>query len=101
MKRYVEIERNQAPIIQNKYSCAWCWSSLRVCHDKEGDYITCGTEDCKCDSLITTRYAKKMVEDSEVRARTARAFLEKSCEWLKLPEKKKLSEKESLEMLGF
>jgi hypothetical protein len=42
-----------------------------------------------------------MVEDSEVRARTARAVLEKSCEWLKLPEKKKLSEKESLEMLGF
>lgn len=101
MKRYVEIERNHAPIIQSKYSCAWCWNPLRVCHDPEGDYITCGTEDCRCDSLITTSYVKQMIEKNEIRAKSARASLERSCEWLKLPEKKKLPREEILSELGF
>ena len=100
MKRYVELERNQASVIQNWYSCAWCWNPVRVAHDKDGDYITCGNEDCRCEGLITTRFVERLVAEREMKSRVAREILQEQFEWLRI-KKIHRTEKEIMEMLGY
>lgn len=102
MKRYVVLERNQADIIQNNYGCAWCWSGVRVCHDKDGDYITCGTEDCKCTGLVRLKWIDHQIAEQEMRARIARRILQNSFEWLKVVRLQgPRSEEINLRELGF
>lgn len=100
MKRYVEIERNHANIIQNRYRCAWCWNPVRVAHDKDGDYITCGDENCRCEGLITTRFVEKLIAEREVKARVAREILQEQFEWLRI-KKVKRTQEELMSELGF
>ena len=100
MKRYVELERNQALIIQNRYSCAWCWNPVRVAHDRDGDYITCGDESCRCEGLITTRFVEKLIAEREVKARVAREILQEQFDWLKI-KKVKRTQEENMRELGF
>lgn len=100
MKRYVELERNQASIIQNWYSCAWCWNPVRVAHDKDGDYITCGDESCRCEGLITTRFVEKLIAEREIKARVAREILQEQFEWLRIKKVKRTRE-ELMKELGY
>jgi len=62
MKRYIQLERNQAGIIQSKYCCAWCWGELRVCHDENGDYITDGNDECRGSGFVTKGFVKHQIE---------------------------------------
>ena len=100
-KRYVELESNHAIIIQNKYRCSRCWNRILVRHDKDGDYLYCGTEDCPCDGLITGGWVDHQLLASDKRAKEARNVLSKVFDWLKEPEKPKKSQKESMKELGF
>lgn len=100
-KRYIKLERNQALLIQNQYSCARCWSPVRVGHDKNGDFITCGEDSCRCEGLIKTISVSYMMEMNEALAREAREILQVHFEWLRKPKRKKLTEKEYLKELGF
>lgn len=101
-RRYVELERNQGSIIQNFYSCAMCWNPVRVCHDKNGDYITCGEDnDCRCEGLIRTNSVEYMIQKNEILAKEARELLQVQFEWMRVPERKKMTEKELMEQLGF
>lgn len=100
-KRYLHLERNQAVIIQDKYSCATCWSPVRVCHDKKGDYLSCGDDDCKCQGLIKTSSVDYLIQKNEMLAREALNVLGYHFEWLRKPKRKKLSIEENLKELGF
>jgi hypothetical protein len=102
MKRYVTLEPNQAGIIQNNYGCAWCWNGVRVCHDKSGDYITCGTEDCRCSGLVSLKWIERQVEEQEARSKIARRVLQNSFEWIKIVRKQEyLTSEELIKQLGF
>ncbi len=100
-KRYVKLERNESGIIQGWYSCARCWSEVRVAHDKDGDFITCGDDDCRCEGLIKTKSVHYMIQENEALAREARDVLQIHFEWLRLPKKPRLTEEEYLQELGF
>lgn len=100
-KRYVELERNQSSIIQGHYSCARCWSPVRVCHDKSGDYITCGEDDCRCEGLIRTSSVQYMIDRNELLAREAIEVLGVHFEWMRPKKRERLSVKANLEQLGF
>lgn len=100
-RRYVKLERNQAAYIQSKYSCARCWTEVRVSHDKKGDYITCGDDDCRCEGLIKTSSIEYMIRKNEALAKEAREVLQVQFEWLRLPKRKKLTREENLKELGF
>lgn len=100
-RRYVKLERNQGSLIQGWYSCATCWTPVRVCHDKDGDYISCGEDSCKCNGLIKTSSINYMIQDHELFAREARKILQTQFEWLKPKKRKSMSEKELLEELGY
>jgi len=100
-RRYVKLERNQGSLIQNWYSCATCWSSVRVCHDKDGDYITCGEDSCRCNGLVRTSTINYIIQNHELLAREAREVLQVQFEWLRLPKRKRLPTKQNLEELGF
>lgn len=100
-RRYVELERNQGSIIQGWYSCARCWTPVRVCHDKNGDYITCGEDDCRCEGLIKTKSIEYMMQKNELLAKETRELLQVQFEWMRIPERKKLTEKEIMEQLGY
>ena len=100
-RRYIKLERNQASIIQDKYSCARCWSEVRVCHDKDGDYITCGDDNCRCEGLIKTSSVEYMIQKNELLAREAREVLQVQFEWLRLPKRKRLTREENMKELGF
>ena len=86
----------EAMIIQNGYGCSWCWNPVRVCHSKEGDYISCGTDDCRGTGLITLRWIEKQIQDKAAMALEAREVLKDF-----LPKKEKLTEKENMRELGF
>jgi len=100
-RRYVKLERNQGSIIQGHYSCATCWSPVNVCHDKKGDYITCGDDDCKCNGLMKTSSVSYLIQENELLAREAREILQVHFEWLRPKKRKKLSMIEYLKELGF
>lgn len=100
-RRYVKLERNQASIIQGNYSCARCWTPVLVCHDKTGDYISCGEDDCRCEGLIKTSSVEYLIRKNDVLAIEARRVLEPQFEWLKKPKKKHLSIEENIKELGF
>jgi hypothetical protein len=99
-KKYVVLERNQAGIIQDKYSCSECWNPIRVGHDKEGDYLDCGTEGCSCKGLVTTRFVDKMILDSQSKHMTAKFVLKDLYPEL-FPKKEKRTTGKMLEELGF
>lgn len=100
-KRYVVLEPNQASVIQSKYSCGRCWTPVRICHDKNGDYIQCGDSDCRCEGLIRTTSVQYMIEKSELRAKEAREVLQVHFEWLRKPKRERLSIEQNLSQLGF
>ena len=100
-RRYVVLESNQAIVIQNRYSCSECWNPVRVCHDRDGDYIECGTDGCTCRGLITTRFVDKMILESEMKARIAREVLQERYTWLKLPKRERIPTGKLMEELGF
>jgi hypothetical protein len=100
-KRYLKLERNQASIIQNSYSCALCWSPIRVCHDKDGDYLTCGDDNCRCEGLIRTSSIEYLIQKNELFSREAREILQNQFEWLRLQKKKKMTVGENMKELGF
>lgn len=100
-KRYVELERNQGSLIQDWYSCARCWTPVRICHDKNGDYISCGEDDCRCEGLIKTTSVGYMMEKNEILAREARELLQIQFEWMRPTKRKVLTEEESLRELGY
>jgi hypothetical protein len=100
-KRYVKLERNQASIIQDGYSCALCWSPIRVCHDKIGDYLTCGDDNCRCEGLIKTSSIEYLIQKNELFSKQAREILQNQFEWLRLPKRKKLTIGENMKELGF
>lgn len=101
-KRYIELDMNEGSLIQNYYSCARCWNPVRVCHDKNGDYITCGDDnECRCEGLIRTSSIKYMVEKNEVLAREALSLLQINFEWMRPKKRERLSVEKSLELLGF
>lgn len=99
-RRYIKLERNQASMIQGKYSCARCWTPVLVCHDKNGDYISCGDDDCRCEGLIKTSSVEHLIQKNEAFAREARRVLEVQFEWIRIPKGKHTME-ENLKELGF
>ena len=101
MKHYVTIERNQGKIIQDNYCCAWCWNRVIVCHDKDGDYLDCGTEGCRCDGLVTSKWVERQLQNDRQQALIARRILQNSLEWLKLKSSKPRSREYILKELGF
>lgn len=100
-KRYIRLERNQSTIIQDYYSCARCWSPVRVGHDKSGDFITCGEDSCRCEGLMKTSSVEYILQNDEFLAREAREILQVHFEWLRKPKRKRLTKEESLRELGF
>jgi DNA-directed RNA polymerase subunit RPC12/RpoP len=102
-RRYVTLERNQAGIIQNRYSCSECWNPVRVCHDENGDYLECGTEGCSCKGLVTTRFVDKMIMDSLGKYMTAKYIFKDLYPELfpKSQKKEKKTEWQNLKELGF
>jgi len=101
-KRYVELGRNEGKLIQDWYSCARCWNPVRVCHDKNGDYITCGEDnDCRCEGLIRTSSIKYMIERNEMLAKEAMEVLQIHFEWMRPKKRERLPVGKNLEQLGF
>ena len=102
VKRYVEdLERNHAQIIQNRYRCSRCWNRVLVKHDKDGDYLDCGTDNCPCDGLITQGWVENQIMNFGKRATEAKKVLLPIFDWLKEPEKPKRNELEIMKDLGF
>lgn len=102
MKRYVTLERNQSAIIQNSYACAGCWNRVIVGHDKDGDFISCGTEDCQSVGLVHQTWIEKRKQWHAERARIAKEVLSQSFEWIVVINKRiPMSREISLQQLGF
>lgn len=100
-KRYLKLERNQASLIQGHYSCAICWTPVLVCHDKKGDYLTCGDDNCRCEGLIKTSSIEYLIQKNDMLAREARDVLQVHFDWLKPKKIKKSTQEEKLKELGF
>lgn len=100
-RRYVTLERNQASMIQERYSCATCWSPVRVCHDERGDYISCGDDNCSCQGLVKTSTVEYMIVRNEMLAREARTVLQETVEWLRPAKREKKTEEQNMKELGF
>lgn len=99
-KRYIKLPPNQAHIIQNNYSCSQCWNRVNYCHDEKGDYLDCGTQDCKCFGLVTNKYIEYQLQVQEVKARIAIDILQEQFEWLR-PVKRIKSQSQTMHELGF
>lgn len=100
MRKYLVFERNQATIIQDRYSCAGCWNRVICGHDKNGDFMDCETEDCNLPGLVSSRYVEKRLQEGEAEYRTAQEVLGNSIEWMKRMTGN-LSIGENLRQLGF
>lgn len=100
MKQYVTFQRNEAKIIQDGYRCAGCWNRLVCGHDKGGDFMDCGTDDCNLPGLVSERWVERQLQEGEARAKEAREVLSQSFEWMKVITENH-SIKENLKALGF
>jgi hypothetical protein len=101
MKRYLPLERNQAGIIQDRYGCALCWNRVIVGHDQGGDYLDCGTPDCKCEGLVSLKWVDRQIEENHFKAITARRLLQDIYPWIKKPVKVRLDQEQLLKELGY
>jgi len=82
VKRYVKLERNLGMIIQNGYRCAGCWNRVIYGHDPNGDFLSCGTEDCRSVGLVTNWFVEHRIQWHEQRAREAKEVLRQSFDWI-------------------
>ena len=83
-KKYITLEPNQAGIIQEKYGCSDCWNRVNACHDKDGDYLDCGTENCPQHGLVRLSWIERQINDNYFVASTARRILQDSFAWVKV-----------------
>lgn len=99
---YRTLERNQAGILQDRYGCAWCWNRLIVGKDAGGDFIDCGTPECRCDGFVTLKHIEFMLNQDQAAARIARDILKDALPWVQIVKSKVRHSMEfNMSALGF
>jgi DNA-directed RNA polymerase subunit RPC12/RpoP len=98
MKSYIEegLDSNTVSRIQKKYRCAWCWNPILVKHDKDGDYLDCGTDGCRSSHLVSNFFVEKQMTDNYFRAIEAKEVIGKY-----LPKREKRKNSELMKEMGF